>query len=66
MLVSFAAALGAGEGSAQSRDLQAVALLQKALAKLSGDTEVRDVVLEATAMYTAGSDVETGTATLQA
>lgn len=47
-------------------DPAALALIKGALANLTGGTEVRDVTLEGTATYAAGSDVETGTATLQA
>ena len=60
--------LGSAPGHAQApRDPTAVALIRQALAKLSGgETSVRDLTLEATVTYRAGSDVETGTATLQA
>ncbi len=51
--------------TAQS-DPTAVALVKQALARLASGTEVRDVTIEASATYTAGSDVETGTATLEA
>ncbi|MGH9733521.1 MAG: hypothetical protein ACRD8A_02880 [Candidatus Acidiferrales bacterium] len=47
-------------------DPQAVALATKALAALTGGTPITDVILTGTATRTAGSDVETGTITLQA
>lgn len=45
---------------------QAVALAAKAFAAVSGPTSVNDVTLTGTATSTAGSDVESGTVTLQA
>jgi len=45
---------------------QAVQYLQRALAALSGSTPVSDVTLSGSAHYIAGSDDETGTATLKA
>ncbi|MGH9353988.1 MAG: hypothetical protein ACRD2G_17810, partial [Terriglobia bacterium] len=49
------------------RDPQAVILLSQALARLRSDpVAVSDVTLTASATYTAGSDHETGTATLRA
>lgn len=45
---------------------QAVALAAKALAALSGPTPVNDITLTGRATRTAGSDVESGTVTLQA
>jgi hypothetical protein len=45
---------------------QAVALAAKALAALSGPTPINDMTLTGTATRTAGSDVESGTAVLQA
>jgi hypothetical protein len=45
---------------------QAVQYLQRALAALGGSTPVSDVTLSGTANYIAGSDDETGTATLKA
>jgi hypothetical protein len=47
-------------------DPQAVALIQKALAALTGGAPVTDVTLTGTARRIAGSDDETGTATLKA
>lgn len=47
-------------------DPQAVALVQRALAALTGGTPVADVTLTGTARRIAGSDDETGTATLEA
>jgi hypothetical protein len=46
--------------------VQAPALLQSALAALAGANPVTDVTLSGTAHYIAGSDDETGTATLKA
>ena len=45
---------------------QAVALAAKALVALAGATPVNDITLTGTATSTAGSDVESGTVTLQA
>ncbi len=49
-----------------SASSQAVQYLQRALAALSGNTPISDVTLSGTANYIAGSDDETGTATLKA
>lgn len=48
------------------RDTQAVSVLQRSLAALAGTTNVNDVTLNANASWTAGSDEETGSATLKA
>ena len=48
------------------KDPQAVVLTTKAVSALNGTTSVTDVAVQATANYTAGSDEETGTATLLA
>jgi hypothetical protein len=45
---------------------QAVALATQALAALTGSVQISDVTLTGTATRTAGSDVETGTITLEA
>jgi hypothetical protein len=47
-------------------DPQAVSLLQKSLAALTGSTSLTDATLTATAQRIAGSTNETGTATLKA
>jgi hypothetical protein len=47
------------------RDAQALALLQRSAALLSGGTNVNDVTLTGTANWTAGSDDEDGSATLK-
>jgi hypothetical protein len=52
--------------AAQTTSPQAVQYLQRALAALSGSTPVSDVTLTGTAQRIAGSDDETGTATLKA
>jgi hypothetical protein len=52
--------------AAQTASPQAVQYLQKALAVLSGNTPTTDVTLTGTARRIAGSDDETGTATLKA
>ncbi len=49
-----------------TNDPQAIALLQKSLAALTGGTPVSDVTLTGTAERISGSDDETGTATLEA
>lgn len=48
------------------RDAQAVSVLQRSLAALVGTTNLTDVTLNASASWTAGSDEETGSATLKA
>jgi len=52
--------------AAQTTSPRAVQYLQRALAALSASTPVTDVTLTGTANYIAGSDDETGTATLKA
>jgi hypothetical protein len=54
-----------GQGASGS-DPQATALLQRALAALTGGAPVTDATLTGTARRIAGSDDETGTATLKA
>src|SRR6266849_682569 len=49
-----------------STSQQAVQYLQRALAALSASTPLSDVTLSGSAHYIAGSDDETGTATLKA
>jgi hypothetical protein len=49
-----------------TNDPQAVALIQRALAALTGGVPVSDVTLTGTALWFAGSDNETGTASLMA
>ncbi|MGH9375611.1 MAG: hypothetical protein ACRD1J_05540 [Terriglobia bacterium] len=44
----------------------AVALVNQAVASAAGAVPVHDITLEGTATYTSGSDIETGTATLEA
>jgi hypothetical protein len=48
------------------QDPAAVAFINQGLALLNGGTALSDVTLQATVTYTSGSDVETGTGTLQA
>ena len=48
------------------RDAQAVLLLQRSLAALAGTTTVKNVTLNASANWIAGSDSESGSATLKA
>ena len=74
LAVVFSGTLAFGQASPSNptppvpvRDPQAVTLLSQALARLkSSPLAVTDVTLTATAAYTAGSDHETGTATLEA
>ena|SRR2546425_89839 len=47
------------------KDPQAVVLTTKAVSALNGTTSVTDVAVQAAVTYIAGSDVETGTATLE-
>lgn len=56
---------GPAPASATS-DPQAIALANKALLALTGTTQIADATVTGTATRTAGSDVETGTATLKA
>ncbi|HVB87699.1 MAG TPA: hypothetical protein VNK23_13655 [Candidatus Dormibacteraeota bacterium] len=72
-LLLFAAFLVAVPASAQTTstapatsDPQAVALVQKSLAALTGGLAVTDVTLTGSSRRVAGSDDETGTATLEA
>lgn len=59
--------LNAQQASAPApRDVQAVSVLQRSLAALAGTTNLNDVTLNANASWTAGSDEETGSATLKA
>lgn len=60
-----------GRGLAQTapvapRDANAVTLATKALQALAGGTAVSDITLQASASYTAGSDLENGSATMVA
>lgn len=52
--------------TAPARDPQALNLIASAFNALTGPVAVNDVTLQATASYVAGSDEETGTATLTA
>ena len=54
------------QATAVTRDAQALSVISSALKALTGTTSVTDVTLQATATYVAGSDEETGTATLTA
>ena len=62
--------LAAGQGLAApqtvTRDPQALTLIASSLKALTGGVVVNDVILQTTASYVAGSDEETGTATLTA
>jgi hypothetical protein len=49
-----------------TRDPQALALIASSLKALTGGVAVNDVILQASAAYVAGSDEESGTATLTA
>lgn len=67
VLVWTSTVVGQGTAAAPSTsDPQAVALVQKALVALTGGAPVTDVTLAGTARRIAGSDDETGTATLTA
>lgn len=74
LVILFSAALAFGQAEQTPatppvavRDPQAIMLLSQALARLkSTPAAVSDITLTASATYTAGSDQETGTATLQA
>jgi hypothetical protein len=63
-------ALSLSESSAApqtaARDPQALTVISSSLKALAGGVAVNDVTLQATASYVAGSDEETGTATLTA
>jgi len=59
---------GASQAMAQTveRDPQALSLIASSLKAITGGVTVNDVILQANASYVAGSDQETGTATLTA
>jgi hypothetical protein len=63
---NFSPVLLANQSSLAGSDPQAVALIQKSLTALTGGSPVTDVTLTGTAHRIAGSDDETGTATLDA
>jgi hypothetical protein len=65
-LSASAQTISTNSGSTPTRDPQAVALVQQALAALTGGLPVTDVTLTGTARRIAGSDDESGTATLVA
>jgi len=52
--------------TAPTRDPQALTLIASSVRPLTGSVTVNDVTVQATASYVAGSDKETGTATLAA
>jgi hypothetical protein len=62
----FALVLSTSAQQSPAPPVQAPVLLQSALAALAGANHVTDVTLSGTAHYIAGSDDETGTATLKA
>lgn len=66
LLLLVPANLLAQTSSVTASDPNAVALAGKALQALAGGTALTDVTIQATANYIAGSDQETGTATLVA
>lgn len=68
-LLSFATAIQAQQAPTSTpapRDAQAVLVLQRSLAALTGTVQVNDVTLTGTVTRTAGSDNESGTVTLKA
>jgi len=68
-LLSFATAIQAQQAPTSTpapRDAQAALVLQRSLAALTGTVTVNDVTLTGTATRIAGSDNESGTATLKA
>jgi hypothetical protein len=70
VLVLFLTALVSSPIKAQTttpaRDPQALTLVASSLKALTGSVTVNDVIVQATAAYVAGSDEESGTATLTA
>lgn len=67
LTVAGAASLAPVTARAQaSQDPTALGLINQGLALLNGGTTLSDVTLQASVTYTSGSDVETGTGTLQA
>jgi len=69
LLIFLAALISApinAQTAAPARDPQALSLIASSLKALTGTTAVNDATLQATASYVAGSDEETGTATLTA
>lgn len=49
-----------------TQDPRAVAIITQSLSAVAGQVPLTDITLQGTATYTAGSDTETGTATLEA
>jgi len=68
LLVLFvnASATGGQSSGSPTRDPRALALATTSLQALAGPTTLSNLMLQAMATYTAGSDLETGTATLEA
>ena len=64
----YSLAIGPAQAAPQTvaRDAQALTLIASSLKALTGGVAVNDVILQATANYVAGSDEESGTATLTA
>ena len=65
LFVTFLISIPVAAQQPPQRDPQAIALLQRAYALLSGGQAIRDVTLTGTARRIAGSDNETGMATLK-
>lgn len=63
---SAGARLAMGAPQAVTRDPQALTLIASSLKALTGGVAVNNVILQATTAYVAGSDQESGTATLTA
>lgn len=66
LVSSVSSAQQTAVSAAAPRDAQAVTMLQRSLAALVGTTNLNDVTLNASTSWTAGSDEETGSATLKA
>jgi hypothetical protein len=66
LLCWLATSQGLATPQTATRDPQALTLIASSLKALTGGTAVNDVILQTSASYVAGSDEETGTATLTA
>jgi hypothetical protein len=66
MFCSLGVRLAVAAPQTVERDPQALALIASSLKALTGGVAVNDVILQASASYVAGSDQESGTATLTA
>ena len=66
VILLLATLLSSAAQQSTSTNPEPLQILQQALSALNGSTATRDVTLIGSANYVAGSDNETGTATLEA